>query len=190
MTTLDDDFDLDPLALVGGNPGGRAGTISSTVGAGAASGLPRVGATPREREEREDGGSSDVLGGPLVPRGGAFDGQVAIVGPTRIEGSVRGSIRGNGDLTVGPGARIEGRVECDALDSQGEIVGPVRARTRARFSAGARLDGDLEVPVMVFEDDAILNGRATIRGGDRLTAEGTAARPERSSAGGNPAGSD
>lgn len=112
-----------------------------------------------------------LAGGPLIPRGGFFEGQVAIVGPTRIEGSVRGSIRGHGDLEVGPEARIEGRIECDALASEGEIVGPVRARTRARFEAGARLDGDLEVPVMSFDEAAVWNGRATIGAGGEGAGE-------------------
>ncbi len=98
----------------------------------------------------------------LVPRGGSFDGQVAIVGPTRIEGHIRGSLRGPGELYVGAEARVEGRVECEALESEGEIVGPVAVRTRARFGAGARLDGDLQVPVVAFDDDAIWNGRAQI----------------------------
>ena len=100
----------------------------------------------------------------LVPRGGSFEGQVAVVGPTWIEGHVRGSLRGPGKLHLGSQARVEGRVECEALDSEGEIVGPVVVRTRARFGAGARVDGDLQVPVMVFDDDAILNGRAQIGG--------------------------
>ena len=98
----------------------------------------------------------------LVPRGGSFDGQVAIVGPTRIEGHVRGSLRGPGELYVGSAARVEGRVECEALQSDGEIVGPVAVRTRARFGAGARLDGDLQAPVVAFDEDAVWNGRALI----------------------------
>ncbi len=102
--------------------------------------------------------------GALVPRGGSFDGQVAIVGPTRIEGHVRGSLRGVGPLRVGSEARVEGRVECDALDSDGEIVGPVSVRTRARFGPGARLDGDLEVPIVAFDESAVWNGRALVGG--------------------------
>ena len=98
----------------------------------------------------------------LVPLGGAFEGQVAITGPTRIEGSVRGSLCGPGDLVLGAHGRIEGRVECESLDSEGEIVGPVAVRTRARLAAGARLDGDLEAPTVAFDEDAIWNGRALI----------------------------
>lgn len=102
--------------------------------------------------------------GALVPRGGSFEGQVAIVGPTRIEGHVRGSLRGVGDLRIGSQARVEGRVECDALESDGEIVGPVSVRTRARFGPGARLDGDLQAPIVAFDEDAVWNGRAVVGG--------------------------
>jgi len=103
--------------------------------------------------------------GVLIPRGGSFEGQVVITGPTRIEGSVRGSLRGPGDLFIGSGARVEGRVECEALTSEGEIVGPVSALRCARFGAGARLDGDLQAPSVSFDESAIWNGRASVGGG-------------------------
>ena len=122
-------------------------------------------------DEERDGGATrrSPDAGALVPHGGTFDGQVAIVGPTRIEGRVRGSVRGRGDLRVGSGARIEGRVECDALESDGEIQGPVAVRARARFGPGARLDGDLEAPIVAFDEDAIWNGRAVVGGSNAQT---------------------
>lgn len=118
--------------------------------------------------ESNDGASARSGGSPptphevLVPFGGAFEGQVAITGPTRIDGSVRGSLRGPGALILGAGGRIEGRVECESLDSEGEIVGPVSVQTRVRLAAGARVDGDLQAPVICLDEDAILNGRAQI----------------------------
>lgn len=107
---------------------------------------------------RVGGGGEPVL----VPHGGSFEGQVAIVGSTRIEGSVRGSLRGPGHLQVGPDARVEGRIECESLESRGEIVGPVAVRTRARLTGRARLDGDLRAPTVLLEDEAVWNGRAVV----------------------------
>lgn len=111
-------------------------------------------------------GASEGRGGVdetvLVPPGGAFEGQVAVVGTTRIEGSVRGSLRGPGHLRVGPEARVEGRVECESLESRGEIVGPVSVRTRARLGGRGRLDGDLHAPTVLLEDEAVWNGRAVV----------------------------
>lgn len=138
--------------------------------AGGAEGFDE-GAEPGEYPT-SDSGSVDA--GVLIPRGGAFEGQVAITGPTRIDGSVRGSLRGAGDLVIGVGGRVEGRVECEALVSAGEIVGPVEARLRARFEAGARLDGDLRTPLVSFDEAAVWNGRARIGGdaGDNPGASG------------------
>ncbi len=126
-----------------------------------------------EATEAARAARSSVGEGPLVPRGGSFEGQVAIVGPTRIEGSVRGSLRGPGELFVGSAARVEGRIECEAITCEGEILGPVAVRTKARFGPGSRLDGDLQAPVVVFDEDAIWNGRAEIGsgvGGDPVSA--------------------
>ncbi len=74
---------------------------------------------------------------------------------------------------MGSAARVEGRVECEAIMSEGEILGPVAVRTKARFGPGSRLDGDLQAPVVVFDEDAVWNGRAEIgsgAGGDPVFA--------------------
>ncbi len=99
---------------------------------------------------------------PLVPSGGFFEGQVAVVGDTRIEGTVQGSLRGPGRLVLHAGARVEGVVECDRVDAQGRILGPVKAGRLARFGPGAEIEGDDEAPALEVSDDAIWNGRARI----------------------------
>ncbi|GEM_PF-3369899 len=101
-------------------------------------------------------------GAPLVPRGGLWEGQVAVVGRTVIEGTVHGSLRGPGELVLGRAARVEGAIECEVVDNQGEIIGPVVARTRVRLGPGTRLHGDLEVPLLEVDDDAEWNGAARI----------------------------
>ncbi len=100
----------------------------------------------------------------LIPREGLFEGQVAIHGQTRVEGTVRGNLRGSGELVLGREARVEGRVECDVVSSQGEIIGPVIARIRAHFADGARLEGDLDAPSVEIEGDVVWNGVARVGG--------------------------
>ena len=98
----------------------------------------------------------------LVPSEGFFEGQVAILGATRLEGTVRGSLRGPGELIVGRRARVEGVIECGVVSSWGEIVGPVVVGERARFADGARFEGDLEAPIVEIEGDVIWNGNARV----------------------------
>ena len=101
-------------------------------------------------------------GPPLVPSEGLFEGQVAVVGDTRIAGAVIGTLRGPGTLRLDPTATIEGPIDCQALESAGRIVGTVQVRDRARLGAGTHLEGDLEAPVLEVDDDAVWNGKARI----------------------------
>ncbi len=99
---------------------------------------------------------------PLVPADGVFEGQIAILGETRIEGTVRGTVRGSGRLELGPDGRIEGIVECDEVWSHGTIVGPVTALCRVHLYSGALMDGDLDTPRVEVSDSAIWNGVARV----------------------------
>ncbi|MAG32552.1 MAG: hypothetical protein CL908_16840 [Deltaproteobacteria bacterium] len=120
-------------------------------------GRPRVDGAASEGSEATDSEA-------LVPCGGVFEGQVAILGATRIEGTVRGSLRGPGELILGRDARVEGVIDCDVLSSRGEVIGPIVARSRVHLAMGARCEGDLEAPVVLIDDEAVWNGRARIGG--------------------------
>lgn len=115
------------------------------------------------RSDRPESAATDHADGPpLVPAEGLFEGQVAVVGETRIAGAVIGTLRGPGTLRLEPTAVIEGPIDCDALESTGRIVGAVHARTRARLGPGTHLEGDVEAPALEVDDDAIWNGTARI----------------------------
>ena len=98
----------------------------------------------------------------LVPEEGLFEGQVAVVGDTRIAGAVIGTLRGPGTLHLESTAVIEGPIDCDALESGGRIVGSVHARRRAHLGPGSLFEGDLEAPVVEVDDDATWQGTARI----------------------------
>ncbi len=100
----------------------------------------------------------------LVPRDGLFEGQVAVLGETRLSGTVRGSLRGPGQLILEKDARVEGVIECETVSSRGEILGPVVARTRAHFADGARFEGDLEAPILELDGDVVWIGTARVGG--------------------------
>ena len=115
-----------------------------------------------ESRGREPGSELRGVRFALVPRDGLFEGQVAIVGETLIEGTVRGSLQGSGELVLGAEARVEGRIECDVISSRGEIEGPVVARRHAHFADGARFEGDLEAPAVEVDGDVVWNGAARV----------------------------
>ena len=99
---------------------------------------------------------------PLVPAEGYFEGQVAVVGDTRISGSVQGSLRGPGHLMIDSGAHVDGVIDCDSLTASGRITGLIQARRHVKLSEGAHLEGDINAPSINMTDDAIWNGKARI----------------------------
>ena len=98
----------------------------------------------------------------LVPANGYFEGQIAVVGETRISGTVQGSLRGPGHLTIDSGAQVDGVIDCDSLAASGRITGPVQARHQVHLLAGAHLEGSIDAPSIYMMDDAIWNGKARI----------------------------
>ncbi len=117
---------------------------------------------PSHPARQESAATHHADGPPLVPEEGLFEGQIAVVGHTRIAGAVIGTLRGPGTLHLEPTAVIEGPIDCDTLESAGRIVGTVQARSRARLGPGTHFEGDLEAPVLEVDDDAIWNGEARI----------------------------
>ena len=106
--------------------------------------------------------AGDSTNVPLIPADGVFEGQVSVQGETRIEGIVRGSLRGTGRLDLGPNARVEGEIECEEVRSEGAIVGPVVAHYRAELRPGSSLEGDVSSPRLTVADSAVWNGRARV----------------------------
>jgi cytoskeletal protein CcmA (bactofilin family) len=98
----------------------------------------------------------------LIPVDGLFEGQVSVQGDTRIDGTVNGTIRGDGRLDLGPTARVHGEIECTDVRSQGAIVGGVTAHHRAELGDGARLDGDILAPRIQVAETAVWNGTARV----------------------------
>ncbi len=98
----------------------------------------------------------------LVPDGGVFEGQVAVAGPTRIDGIVRGRLRGPGTLLIGRTGRVEGQIDCAEVVAQGVVIGPINAEQRACLDAGSHFEGDLAAPVLQVHDDAVWIGQARI----------------------------
>lgn len=99
---------------------------------------------------------------PLVPAGGVFEGQIAVVGETRIDGRVQGTLRGPGALVLGPEADVEGPIDCEGVVARGRIVGPVKARACVRLGRGTRLEGDVSAPRIEVDDEARWTGKARI----------------------------
>jgi cytoskeletal protein CcmA (bactofilin family) len=113
---------------------------------------------------REPGDSHDAVGAAapvLLAEGTEFAGLLALDGPARIDGQLRGEVIGSGPLFIGPRASVEARVETDELVVAGVLAGEVRASRRIALAGTARVRGELSTPSLSLAEGAVLEGRCT-----------------------------
>jgi cytoskeletal protein CcmA (bactofilin family) len=113
---------------------------------------------------REPGDRHDAAGETapvLLAEGTEFSGLLALDGPARIDGQLRGEVIGSGPLWIGPRANVEARVEIDELMVAGALAGDVRASRRIALAGTARVRGELSTPSLALAEGALLEGRCT-----------------------------
>jgi cytoskeletal protein CcmA (bactofilin family) len=95
----------------------------------------------------------------LLAVGAEFTGLVALAGPARVEGLLRGEVIGPGPLWIGPRANVEARIETDELNVSGTVKGEIRASRRVVLGATARVRGELYTPSLSLAEGALMEGR-------------------------------
>lgn len=75
-----------------------------------------------------------------------------------VHGTLRGSVRLEGNLLVTAGGRVEADVEAHAVVIHGILAGNVQARDVVEMTAGAKVLGDLTAPTIILEEGAAYSG--------------------------------
>jgi len=92
----------------------------------------------------------------LVAEGAEYEGLISFRGSLRLDGKVRGAVRGTGHLFLAETASITGPVEVDSLQLEGRIEGEVTVGKLAVLAPAARLAGALRAASLRLEEGAEL----------------------------------
>lgn len=92
-------------------------------------------------------------------------GKLSFVGPTRIEGKLRGQVRAADLLVIGAEAVVEATVQAEKLVILGEVRGQVEEAGSVQICAGGKLFGDLHTRSLVIEEGATFEGQARMSQG-------------------------
>lgn len=92
--------------------------------------------------------------GPDLVVQGELDGKCDL----RIEGTFRGRLDIEGEVTVGPTASIRAPVTASAVVIEGELRGDVSASRSVSIRAGGQLWGDVRSPSISVDDGGVLEG--------------------------------
>jgi cytoskeletal protein CcmA (bactofilin family) len=107
-----------------------------------------------------------------------------------IEGTLKGSLKVDGDIIIGAFGRVEAELEADNIFIHGTVTGNVVARQHLEIESSGKMSGDIAAGSIDIKEGSTFEGRsrmirsaAAVRGPDAMVPADGAAPP---SAGENP----
>lgn len=85
-----------------------------------------------------------------------------------IDGSVEGTIElGDHSLTIGAGASIKADLVAKTIVISGAVAGNVLASVKVDLQATGSVNGDIDAPLLIMADGAVITGRVDAAGRKR-----------------------
>ncbi len=109
-----------------------------------------------------NGAPVSAKSGGLLSRGVSIKGTVKFRDELLIDGEVEGTIDSTGSLTVGEHASIKGEIRSKSVRVRGTVEGDIFASERCELQAGCTLQGDIEAPRLVVDENATFLGSAKV----------------------------
>lgn len=100
----------------------------------------------------------------IISSGVVIEGKVTSNGNIRIDGTVKGDIITQGNLTVGEHGTIQGQLSGEIVSVGGKVEGTINAKEKLVLESKAVLKGDLLTKILVVEAGAVFEGRSSMSG--------------------------
>ncbi|HKK01571.1 MAG TPA: polymer-forming cytoskeletal protein [Desulfuromonadales bacterium] len=110
--------------------------------------------------------------------GSEFEGKLVFDEIVRLDGTFRGEVTSKDTLIIGETANIQAEVNVGTLILSGKFNGNIKATSRVELRSPARLEGNIETPVLVMEEGVVMNSSVTMSVGG-LEGEKTKETPKK-----------
>ena len=95
----------------------------------------------------------------IVAAGLTIEGKIEGSGNIRVAGRFQGNVNVKGELTIEPGASIDGEVKADTVFVGGEVRGQIIATSRVEFKDSGALIGDLKAGSLTVAAGSRMRGK-------------------------------
>jgi len=113
---------------------------------------PVTATTPRRVEEAPMSMTTPKGNESILSAGLTIEGKIEGNGNIRVAGRFKGNVNVKGELTIEPGASIDGEVKADTVLVGGEVRGHLIANSRVEFKESGTLIGDLKAGSLTVAD--------------------------------------
>src|SRR3954471_13935836 len=91
--------------------------------------------------------------------GTEIEGKITFTGTVLLNGRVRGEITSTDTLVVGEKGVVNAMIRAGVVEVSGEVVGNISASDHIELHPNCRVYGDIEAPVVIIDEGALLEGQ-------------------------------
>ncbi len=95
----------------------------------------------------------------ILAAGLTIEGKIEGNGNIRVAGRFKGNVNVKGELTIEPGASIDGEVKADTVLVGGEVRGHIVSKSRVEFKESGTLIGDLKAGSLTVAAGSKMRGK-------------------------------
>ncbi|OGU53912.1 MAG: cell shape determination protein CcmA [Ignavibacteria bacterium RBG_13_36_8] len=110
-------------------------------------------------QKRNSSSAEDVS---ILSSGVKIEGKLYSEGNVRIDGKLVGDIIVNGNLTLGEGSELSGKVKAQNIAISGKLEGIVTASEKLILESKAVLKGDISTKILIIEEGAKFDGKSVM----------------------------
>jgi|SRR5436309_9875641 len=114
---------------------------------------------PRRVEEKPMSMTNPKGSESILAAGLTIEGKIEGNGNVRVAGRFKGNVNVKGELTIEPGATIDGEVKADTVLVGGEVRGHIVAGSRVEFKESGTLIGDLKAGSLTVAAGSKMRGK-------------------------------
>jgi cytoskeletal protein CcmA (bactofilin family) len=109
---------------------------------------------PRRPPDRADSSKESVIAQDIT-----IEGKIEGSGHVRIAGNFKGDVHVHGNLTVDPGARLQGQVKANTVVVGGELHGNIEGAARVELLATGIVNGDVKAGSLIVSAGSRMRGQ-------------------------------
>lgn len=105
----------------------------------------------------------------ILGEGVEMQGELSFSHGIRVDGIIRGKVRSESCLVIGPKGSVQAEVNIRKILINGEFRGSIRASDRVEIHKDGKVYGDLYTPCLIIEAGALFEGKCNMN--EQRTAE-------------------
>ncbi|MFC2133279.1 polymer-forming cytoskeletal protein [Bacteroidota bacterium] len=119
-------------------------------------------------QKRSSTSAEDVS---ILSSGVKIEGKLYSEGNVRIDGKLIGDLIVNGNLTLGEGSEINGKVKAQNIAVSGKLEGVATSSEKLILESKAVLKGDISAKILVIEEGAKFDGKSVMEAAAKPSAD-------------------